>query len=108
MAGQSVTDPSSPRSGEEPSDSDESRSEPNNDSRRLAPPPLSEIGKYGPSAGNGPDGGSERASRSEALEDPQRLRELQESLGRLEDFAAQAQAENTIWTSPGMVDVSSL
>jgi site-specific recombinase XerD len=29
------------------------------------------------------------------LEDPARLRELQESLGRLEDFAAQSQAENT-------------
>jgi site-specific recombinase XerD len=30
------------------------------------------------------------------LEDPERLREMQESLGRLEDFTAQAQAENTI------------
>jgi site-specific recombinase XerD len=29
------------------------------------------------------------------MEDPERLRELQESLGRLEDFAAQSQAENT-------------
>jgi len=29
------------------------------------------------------------------LEDPERLRELQESLGRLEEFAAQSQAENT-------------
>ena len=40
--------------------------------------------------------GRERASDSNALEDPARLRELQESLGRLEDFAAQSQAENTI------------
>ena len=60
----------------------------------LAPPPLSdpdlsEIGKDRPSAGDRSDSGS-------ALEDPQRLRELQESLGRLEDFAAQSQAENTI------------
>ena len=31
------------------------------------------------------------------MEDPERLREMQESLGRLEDFTAQAQAENTIW-----------
>jgi hypothetical protein len=46
--------------------------------------------------GTGLDDGSERASDSNALEDPARLRELQESLGRLEDFAAQSQAENTI------------
>ena len=62
----------------------------------LAPPPLSEIGKDRSSAGESPDDGSEEASESKALEDPTRLRELQESLGRLEDFAAQAQAENTI------------
>jgi len=52
----------------------------------------------------GPNEGSLGASDSEgdpsegdpeALEDPQRLRGLQESLGRLEDFAANAQAENT-------------
>jgi hypothetical protein len=62
----------------------------------LAPPPLSEVGKDRSGTGNGPNDESESASESEALEDPQRLRELQESLGRLEDFAAQAQAENTI------------
>jgi site-specific recombinase XerD len=70
----------------------------------LAPPPLSsegsQIGKNDSDLEEGPDGGSESAARSgaetDALEDPQRLRELQESLGRLEDFAAQAQAENTI------------
>jgi site-specific recombinase XerD len=69
------------------------------DDEELAPPPLSEIGKDRSDAGKGPDGGSEEASRpdsqTEALEDPQRLRELQESLGRLKDFAGQAQAENT-------------
>jgi len=65
----------------------------------LAPPPLSETGKVRPGPGEGSDGGSEAAGsggKSEALEDPARLRELQESLGRLEDFAAQSQAENTI------------
>jgi site-specific recombinase XerD len=61
----------------------------------LAPPPLSEIGKDRRGAGEGPDESSEVASESKALEDPERLRELQESLGRLEDFAGQAQAENT-------------
>jgi site-specific recombinase XerD len=75
----------------------------------LAPPPLSEsaIPEPGPAESekigsyleNAPDVGSERASSeggsAEALEDPERLRELQESLGRLEEFAAQAQAENT-------------
>jgi site-specific recombinase XerD len=70
----------------------------------LAPPPLSrtellESGKDRSDSGDGPSGGSESASGSGAetgaLEDPQRLRELQESLGRLEEFAAQSQAENT-------------
>ena len=61
----------------------------------LGPPPLSEIGKNRSDAGDSPDGGSESTSESEALEDPERLRELQESLGRLEAFAAQAQAPNT-------------
>jgi site-specific recombinase XerD len=69
----------------------------------LAPPPLSsenpQIGKNRTDPGDSPDGGSESASGSsgqtETLEDPARLRELQESLARLEDFAAQAQAENT-------------
>ena len=68
-------------------------------SSELAPPPLSEIGQNEPSPGGGPDERSEDADsdrKTEALEDPERLRELQESLGRLEDFAAQAQAENTI------------
>jgi site-specific recombinase XerD len=61
----------------------------------LAPPPLSEIGKDRSGTGESPDDGSESGRSSEALEDPDRLRELQESLGRLEDFAGQAQAENT-------------
>ena len=82
-------------SGGNPSESDASRSEPG----ELAPPPLSEIGKNRSDSGDGPDEASERASGSSdqtgALEDPERLRELQESLGRLEDFAAQSQAENT-------------
>jgi len=104
MTAQSVTDPSSPPPGEEPSkeepsENDESRDEPDNDSRRLAPPPLSEIGQNESDPGNGPDEPSDGAGsdrETEALEDPARLRELQESLGRLEDFAAQAQADNTI------------
>lgn len=50
-----------------------------------------------PIRGDGPNDESESASRSEALEDPKRLSELQGSLSRLEDFAAQAQAENTTW-----------
>jgi len=61
----------------------------------LAPPPLSEIGKDGTDLREGPDIGSENAPDSEALETEERLRELQESLGRLEDFASKAQAENT-------------
>ena len=87
MTDHSVTDPSSPPSGEESSDSDESS--------ELAPPPLSEIGKDRSDSGDGPDEGPESVSESKALEEPERLRELQESLARLEDFAAQAQAENT-------------
>ena len=69
------------------------------ESGELAPPPLSESGKVGPGSGNGQDVGSESdGSDGEptALETKERLRELQESLGRLEEFAAQAQAENTI------------
>jgi len=73
------------------------------DDEELAPPPLSsggsQIGKDSSDSGDGPDGGSEDSGSDRetgALEDPKRLRELQESLGRLEDFAAQAQAENTI------------
>jgi len=68
------------------------------DSGELAPPPLSEIGKDRSGPGDSPDDGSESAGsdgETEAIEDPERLRELQESLGRLEDFAAQSQAENT-------------
>ncbi|PQJ26733.1 hypothetical protein BSZ35_19270 [Salinibacter sp. 10B] len=84
---------------DQPSSSSGNPSE-NNEPGELAPPPLSEIGKDGPRLGDGPDEGSESGSglggETEALEDPERLRELQESLGRLEDFAAQAQAENTI------------
>ncbi len=85
-----MTDPSS--IGEDPPEGE--------DNGELAPPPLSEIGKDRPTAGDSPDdrseGGSDSGGESKALEDPQRLRELQESLGRLEDFAAQSQAENTI------------
>jgi site-specific recombinase XerD len=86
-----MTDQSSPPSGEDPRERDESR--------ELAPLPLSEIGKDRSDSGDSPDEGSEDAGsdrENEALEDPERLRELQESLGRLEDFAAQSQAENTI------------
>jgi len=97
MTDQSVTDQSSPTSGEEPS---ENRGSENEDDGELAPPPLSEIGKSRSDPGGSPNGESESASgaagETEALEDPERLRELQESLGRLEDFAAQSQAENTI------------
>jgi len=83
-----MTDQPSSSSGEEPSEND--------GAEKLAPPPLSEIGKDRSNSGEGPDGGSLGASESEALDDPARLRELQESLGRLEDFAAQSQAENTV------------
>jgi len=79
--------PSGPPPGEDPPET-ESAGE-------LAPPPLSEIGKDRSGAGDTSDEGSESRSESEVLEDPARLRELQESLGRLEDFAGQAQAENT-------------
>ncbi|MFB6248879.1 MAG: site-specific integrase, partial [Salinibacter sp.] len=66
-----------------------------NELRKLASPPLSESEKVGGDTGSGPDVGSDGASQSEALGDRERLRELQESLGRLEEFAASAQAENT-------------
>ena len=83
----------SSKKGHDKSGASRSETEP---AGELAPPPLSEIGKDRPSAGESPDDGSEETSESKALEDPARLRELQESLGRLEDFAAQSQAENTI------------
>ena len=70
----------------------------NEDTGDLAPPPLSEIGENRSDLGESPNESSEGVGsdrKTEPLEDPQRLRELQESLGRLEDFAAQAQAENT-------------
>jgi site-specific recombinase XerD len=82
-----MSDQSSSTSGENLPESDESA--------ELAPPPLSESGKVAADPGDGPDESSESVSESQALEDPARLRELQESLGRLEDFAAQSQAENT-------------
>jgi site-specific recombinase XerD len=91
MTDQSVNDPSSPPSGEDPPE--------NENAGELAPPPLSEIGKDRSDSGEGPNDGSESAGfdgETEALEDPERLHELQESLGRLEYFAAQSQAENTI------------
>jgi len=81
--------------------SDESDSDPSSDPAgdadgdNLAPPPRAQ-----------PDDGESEAAhdssdalappQSGSLEDPERLRELQESLGRLEEYAAQAQAENTI------------
>ena len=91
----------SPEIDESPESEGSSQEDPDSDqdprlADKLAPPPLSEIGKDRSSAGKGPDDGSDGGSESQALEDPQRLRELQESLGRLEDFAAQSQAENTI------------
>jgi hypothetical protein len=43
-----------------------------------------------------PKEGSESGLESGALEDPERLRELQERLGRLKDVDDQAQADNTI------------
>jgi len=68
----------------------------------LAEPPVSESEKIGSYLENAPDVGSERASsegndaRDGPLDDPERLRELQESLSRLEAFAARSQAPNTI------------
>ncbi len=65
----------------------------------LAPPPFSNIGHAGAEAGADPDGGregGEAEDSGDALETEERLRELQESLGRLEEFASQAQAENTV------------
>ena len=72
------------------------------DDEELAPPPFSaedpQIGKDESSSAGGPDmsaGATGSDQGTGMLEDPERLRELQESLGRLEDFASQAQAENT-------------
>ena len=87
-----MADQSTPSSSDDSSENEDTAGQ----DAELVPPPLSEIGKDRPPAGTGLDDGSERASDSNALEDPARLRELQESLGRLEDFAAQSQAENTI------------
>jgi hypothetical protein len=70
-----MADQTSSTSGGDPPESDEPA--------ELAPPPLSEIGKDRPSAGDSSDSGSENASEPKALEDPKRLRELQESLGWL-------------------------
>ena len=68
-------------------------------SDELAPPPFSSEGSRVGTDRADPEGSSDEgsgdASESDALEDPERLRELQESLSRLEDFAAQSQAENT-------------
>jgi len=68
------------------------------DTDQLAPPPLSEI-EPDSSRGSDDEDTSEASGVDDqpgTLEEPERVRELQESLGRLEDFAAQAQAENTI------------
>jgi site-specific recombinase XerD len=67
----------------------------------LAPPPGAQIEQNRSDSGSAPDDGAEPTEfgaeevGTGALEDPERLRELQESLGRLEEYAAQAQAENT-------------
>jgi site-specific recombinase XerD len=109
-------------SGEDPSDTPSSEDPPENDGAgELAPPPLSEstVSEASPSEGNPSERGapedasseeppSEESSFEEApskwagpeslegsLEGSERLQELQESLGRLEEFAAQAQSENT-------------
>jgi len=82
-----------------PSDPNGSTEKNSDEDGELALPPLSLVGKDRPSVRDSPDGASERAGsggETETLEDPERLRELQESLGRLEDFAAQSQAENPI------------
>ena len=68
------------------------------DTDQLAPPPLSEI-EPDSSRGSDDEDTSEASGVDDqpgTLEEAERVRELQESLGRLEDFAAQAQAENTI------------
>jgi site-specific recombinase XerD len=92
----------------EPKTSEPKEAKPD-ENRELAPPPLSELGKDQATSEKDSEGGSTGASDlegdpqvggPEASEDfqeaPERLRELQESLGRLEDFASKAQAENTI------------
>lgn len=67
-------------------------------SGRQAPPPRPQIEKIGPGplGAGAPAVGSEAAEKLEMLEAPERLRELQESLSRLEEFASRSQAENTI------------
>lgn len=95
----SAGEPSSRDENQSQSGNETQNDQPHDQSGELAPPPLSESGEVGPGSGDGQDVGSESPGsdgESEALEDPQRLRELQESLGRLEEFAAQAQAENTV------------
>jgi integrase len=93
-----MTDPS----GSAPDSDGNADSDADSDPGELAPPPLSseglQIGNDRADPEGSPNGESESdagASETEALEAPQRLRELQESLSRLEDFAAQSQAENT-------------
>jgi len=80
------------------------------ETKRLATslPPLSESEKIGSHSGSAPGNGSEETSSEkspsggeleptgEALENPARLRELQKSLGRLEDFASKAQHERDV------------
>jgi site-specific recombinase XerD len=99
-------DDSPPENDDQEGAQDSAGSEPGgNRPGELAPPPLSEIGQNRSDPENGVDSAAQSevdaeaddpGGESRALEDPQRLRELQESLGRLEDFAAQSQAENTI------------
>ncbi|MCS3698508.1 MULTISPECIES: site-specific integrase [Salinibacter] len=90
-----MDDNSNVEASEDPPNEDGDPRSTANELRKLTSPPLSESEKVGGDTGSGPDVGSDDASQSEALGDRERLRELQESLGRLEEFAASAQAENT-------------
>jgi site-specific recombinase XerD len=90
-----MTDAPNLQASEDPPSEDGDPRSTANELGTLPSPPLSESEKVGGDTGSGPNSGSERASQSEALDNPERLRELQESLGRLEEFAANAQAENT-------------
>jgi hypothetical protein len=74
----------------------------------LHPPPEIRQNDFDPEGG--PDGSAQSievdADRAEpdkedsTLEDSEHLRELQKNLGRLEEFAAQAKAENSIHPGP--------
>ena len=87
-----ASDQSSERSNTEEASS--TRDSPNR-SDELAAPPLSHVGESRSDPEAESNHGSGGASDSGTLEDPERLRELQQSLGRLEEFASNAKAENT-------------